>query len=177
MSNPNPPPNASLFEQALGVFSAIPVALIVLLTFVDVFGRYVFSSPIKGGLEIIEQCMALVVFTALPLVTRQRAHISVGLFDGMKDGLFKRIRTTLCDLIAAAGLALITWRVGVQALQDQHEGAASVVLGLPQAPVGFAMAVLAAAATLAALGLAWNSLMQTSAEPQAAPATPTGDAA
>ncbi len=32
------------FERALGVLMAIPVALIVVLTFVDVFGRYVFSA-------------------------------------------------------------------------------------------------------------------------------------
>ncbi|MBL8342626.1 MAG: TRAP transporter small permease [Rubrivivax sp.] len=153
-----PPGPVVWLERALGVFSALPVALIVLLTFVDVFGRYVFSSPVRGGVEITEHAMALVIFAALPLVTRQRAHISVGVLDGMKRGTFTRIRTTLCDLIAAGGLALITWRVAAQALDDRKSGTASVVLGLPQAPLGYAMTVLAAAATLAALGLAWTSL-------------------
>jgi TRAP-type transport system small permease protein len=144
-------------ERVLGLISALPVALIVALTFVDVFGRYVFSSPVRGSLEIIEFAMALVIFTALPLVTHHRQHVSVGLFDGQRPGMARRLRVTLCDLLSSLALAVLTWRLLVQALEDQASGAASVVLGLPQAPLAFALSALAATATVLMLMLTWRS--------------------
>jgi TRAP-type C4-dicarboxylate transport system permease small subunit len=142
----------------LGLLSAIPVALIVVLTFVDVFGRYVFSSPIRGSVEIIEYAMAMLIFTALPLITRHRQHVSVGLLDGVTKGAVQRLRLTVCDAISTAALALMTWRLAVQSLADWQAGQATVVLGLPHAPLGFAMTTLAAMATIAMLGLSWRSL-------------------
>lgn len=78
---------SDLLFRVLGWLSALPVALIVVLTFADVLGRYVFSSPVRGSLEMIEFAMALVIFTALPLVTRQREHVTVSLIDGMFKSL------------------------------------------------------------------------------------------
>lgn len=152
------PARTPRLEQALGLISALPVALIVALTFVDVFGRYVFAAPVRGSMEIIEQAMALVIFTALPLVTRQRQHVSVSLFDRQPQGIARRIRTTLCDAISTLALAVLTWRLLVQALDDRESGAASVVLGLPQAPLGFALTALAATSTVLMAMLTWQSL-------------------
>lgn len=151
-------PPASLLERALALISALPVALIVGLTFVDVFGRYVFAAPVRGSVEIIEQAMALVIFTALPLVTRQRQHVSVGLFDGQRPGALRRLRTTACDAVSTVALAVLTWRLAVQAVNDWQDGAASVVLGLPQAPLGFALTALAATSTVLMAAMAWHSL-------------------
>jgi TRAP-type C4-dicarboxylate transport system permease small subunit len=159
----SPPPAAA--ERALGLLSAIPVALIVVLTFVDVFGRYLFASPIRGSVEIIEYAMALLIFTALPLITRHRQHVSVGLLDGVTRGLWQRVRVSLCDAISAAALALMTWRLAVQSLADWTAGQASVVLGLPHAPLGFAMTALSAVATIVMLGLAWHSLSSKGTQP------------
>lgn len=145
-------------EQALGLISALPVALIVALTFVDVFGRYVFAAPVRGSVEIIEQAMALVIFTALPLVTRQRQHVSVSLFDSQQPGLARRLRVTLCDAISTLALAVLSWRLLVQARDDLESGAASVVLALPQAPLGFALTALAATSTVLMGLLTWQSL-------------------
>ena len=63
---PNPAPRAHALDRLLGGLSALPVALIMVLTFADVLGRYVFSSPLRGSVELIEYAMALVIFTALP---------------------------------------------------------------------------------------------------------------
>jgi TRAP-type transport system small permease protein len=153
-----PPAHPHALERALGLLTALPVALIVTLTFVDVFARYVFSAPVRGSVEIIEQAMALVIFTALPLVTHHRQHVSVGLLDGLRKGLLRRVKTTLCDAISTAALALMTWRLAVQALDDLDSRSASVVLNLPHAPLGFAMTVLAALSTLVMLALTWRSL-------------------
>ena len=124
----------------------------------DVFGRYVFSAPIRGSVEIIEYAMAMVIFTALPLVTRHRGHVSVSLIDGVVSGAVRRVKTVLCDAISTLALGLLSWRLWVQAGEDLRSGAATVVLGWPHAPLYFAMTALVALAALAMLGLTWRSL-------------------
>lgn len=160
MSEPVPGAHAppDMLDRSLGILSAIPLALIVVLTFADVFARYIFSAPIRGSIEIIEYAMAMAIFTALPLVTRSRGHVSVSLIDGMIKGGVRRAKTVLCDLISAFALGLTTWRLGVQAIEDFKADSATLVLAWPHAPLYFAMAALCATATVVMLRLAWLSL-------------------
>ena len=77
-----------------------PLALIVLLTFADVFARYLFARPIRGSVEIIQYAMALVIFTALPLVTRHRGHVTVSLVDKLLSGRAAWVRQLVCDALS-----------------------------------------------------------------------------
>ena len=67
--------------------------------------------------------------------------------------------------VATLALAVLTWRLQVQASDDLQSGAASVVLGLPQAPLGFALAALAATSTILMGLLTWQSLTGRGAKP------------
>ena len=144
-------------ENTLAWLSALPVALIVLLTFVDVLGRYLFSSPIRGSMEIIEFSMALVVFTALPLVTLQRGHVSVSLIDNLFSGQGHRIKRALCDSINAVALGLLTWRLFMQSLYDLQTSASTVVLGLPNAALSFVLTFFAGLSTVVVLMQIWRT--------------------
>jgi TRAP-type C4-dicarboxylate transport system permease small subunit len=141
-----------MLERLLGWLSALAVAWIVALTFFDVLGRYLFASPIRGSVEMIEYAMAMVIFSALPLVTRYRGHVSVSLIDGWFKGLGQRIKVMGCDVVSAFALGLLTWRLYLQGKSDLESGMATVVLGLPHAPLSFAMALLAGLTTLVVLG-------------------------
>lgn len=160
MSQPEPSPTAApgALDRVLGLLSALPLALIVGLTFADVFARYLFAAPIRGSVEIIEYAMAMSIFTALPLVTRQRGHVSVSLIDGVVRGGLRRVKNATCDAISALALGLMAWRLAVQAIEERQNGTATIVLAWPHAPLFFAMAAFAAAATLAMLCLTWHSL-------------------
>ncbi len=156
-------------SRALAWLSAMPVALIVLLTFADVFGRYVFASPLRGSVEIIEYAMAMVIFSALPLVTRQRGHISVSLIDNMVKGAAERWKVLLCDSISVIALGLLTWRLWVKGLDDLKSKAATVVLKMPHAPLSFVLSVLAGLTAVLMLVLLWRTFTQAS--------TPLGEGA
>ena len=156
----NPAPRANALDRLLGVLSALPVALIVVLTFADVLGRYLFSSPLRGSVELIEYAMALVIFTALPSVTRSRGHVSVSLIDGLVRGTARRIKMVLCDALSALALGLMTWRLWVQGAEDLEAGTSSIVLGLPQAPLSFALAAFAGISMLVMLMLIVATLRQ-----------------
>lgn len=145
-------------DRALTWLSALPVALIVVLTFVDVLGRYIFSSPLRGSLEIIEYAMALVIFAALPLITRHRGHVTVSLIENLVKGHARRIKSVLCDAISAFALGLLTWRLYLQGVEDLDSKGSTVVLNLPHAPLSFALTVFAGLSTLIVLMMIGRTL-------------------
>ena len=66
-----------LIVPALGLIAATELFCLMLLTCVDVIGRYFFSSPVAGGFEITEMLLAGLIFSALPLVTLRGEHVTV----------------------------------------------------------------------------------------------------
>jgi len=128
----------------LGFVSALPLALIVVLTFFDVFARYLFSHPIPGASEIIQFAMALAIFTALPLVTHAGGHITVDIFTYALSNRTKAFLQLPCELFSGLALAVIAWRLWVQAGEYAESHTATIVLQLDMAPLAYAMAVFAA---------------------------------
>ena len=51
--------------------------MIAVVTFCDVFARYVFSAPFTFTVELTEISMALIVFLGVGLVTHDDGHINV----------------------------------------------------------------------------------------------------
>lgn len=143
--------NEDGLDRWLGILSSLPLGLIVALTFLDVFARYLISAPIKGSLEIIQYAMALSIFAALPLVTRHRGHVTVSLIDGLLGAVAMRVKTILCDLISLLALLLMSWRLWIYAGESIEEKQQTIVLALPQGPLVYILAVFAALTSLLVL--------------------------
>ena len=150
MHEPSPPSRTDedRLDRALGLLSAIPLALIVVITFADVFARYLFASPIRGSVEMVEFAMALVIFTAMPLVTRHRGHVTVSLIDNLLRGRAIAVRRLVCDALSALALGLMAWRLALHGADDFEAGTRTIVLEWLQAPLTWAMAVLAGVSAL-----------------------------
>lgn len=71
--------------------SGLVILVMMLLTFADVIGRYLFHSPIFGGTEIISALLALAIFSGLGVINARDDHITVELFEGP----IKRLMTPL----------------------------------------------------------------------------------
>lgn len=136
------PPSADgpdRLDRTLGVVSAAPLALIVALTFMDVFARYVFASPVRGASEIIQFAMALAVFAALPLVTRHGEHVTVDLLTHKLSGRMRSGLQVMCEAASGVALAIVAWRLWVQAGEFAESATATIVLGWGMAPLAYAM--------------------------------------
>jgi TRAP-type mannitol/chloroaromatic compound transport system permease small subunit len=104
-------------SRMLGLIAGASLFAMMLLTFVDVIGRYGFHRSIFGAAEIIEQLMMLTVFAGLAFITAKNEHITVTLMEGLIVGridlLKSRKRTAVLDLpqwhlpMSAAILSLI----------------------------------------------------------------------
>ena len=63
------------FIKVLEVLSSIVLCAMMLLTFVDVLGRYIFSAPVFGAAEMISTMLALTIFMGLGLANARDRHI------------------------------------------------------------------------------------------------------
>ena len=138
--------NARLMPQArtlLGIVVAAVPLLMVVITCDDVIGRRI-DRPLPGAIEMIELLMGVLVFGALPMVTADREHVTVGLFDGALGKSIRLLRDRVVNIVSAAVVAVIAWRLFAKAIEMAKFGDASNYLGLPLAPLAFFMAAMTA---------------------------------
>lgn len=129
-------------RAALIAALGVTVYGMMLLTFVDVAGRYLFNAPLGGAKELTEVLLALMVFGAAPLVTASRSHITTALFESAMKGRVLKLRNGAIAVVSAFCCAVLAWRLWVQGVAMADLKGGTPLLGVPLAPVFFAMAVL-----------------------------------
>ncbi|MBK0326120.1 TRAP transporter small permease [Rhodobacteraceae bacterium F11138] len=141
VSNPAPPYGGGLdigplLEWSIGLGAALILFCLVLITCVDVVGRYILQAPLAGAFELTEILLAALVFLALPLTTERREHIEVDLLNVL-GGRINRLLAAFAGLFSAALLATFAWRLASHAWKAAEDGAVTNALEIPLAPFGF----------------------------------------
>lgn len=161
--DPVPNPTAAVHIRGLSPASKVlaGIACLVLfammvLTFVDVMGRYVFLAPLPAAYEMISLMMPAIIFCALPLTMLRETHVTVDLLDGFVRPRLARVQGVFVNMFSAAALALVAWRLGIKSFEDRNWETVTDELLLLVWPFGAAMTVLCAIAALAALVNAWS---------------------
>jgi TRAP-type transport system small permease protein len=99
-----------LFLQGL---SAVTLFALMMVTCVDVVGRYVFNSPLTGSTELTEIAVGIVVFSVLPIISWRNDHIVVDLLDPLFPALAQFIRTIIINICICIGLLFLGQRINV----------------------------------------------------------------
>ncbi|MBT3552933.1 MAG: TRAP transporter small permease [Rhodospirillaceae bacterium] len=155
----HPAEAAAGFAWPLRIMTAIAALFmfaITALTFVDVTGRYVFNSPVDGGVEFIEFGLGFLIFSALPLVIIKRAQITVELFDNFMSAGFKRVREVIVLIASAGMIGFITERMYTTGVEMHENDDISLHLDLPMAPILFILCGLAAISFVIQIYVAWR---------------------
>lgn len=125
----------------LEYIAAIMLAGIMLLVIVDVVARYLFHKPIAASFEMTDMIMQVMVYLCIAVAMASNDHIRVTLIDGILSrvprlsGWIERLSSILVALaLLGAGIAEIGFAKG-KAVEI------SAVLGLPIAPIAWAIAV------------------------------------
>ena len=129
-------------QYALGFTSASVLFLMMLITAVDVVGRYVFNTPLPGGFEVTELLLAALIYCGLPLVSRRREHIVIDTFDPYFSPRFKRALDMIAEVICALTLAGVGYLIFKRAVRVADYGDTTTVLKLPLAPIVYLMGVM-----------------------------------
>ncbi|GGF07196.1 TRAP transporter small permease [Stappia taiwanensis] len=142
---------AGVLAWGLRLAASLLLLAMMIVTFVDVVGRYVFNAPLAGAYELTEVLLALVVFIGLPIVTFRREHVTVDLVTSRLPSVLRRGLAVLAGVVMLLVLAVLAWRLGLLAVDFTDYGDTTVNLKIPLGPVAAVMAVLAAMSALAAL--------------------------
>ena len=93
--------------RALLLGGAAILFAMLLLTCIDVAGRYLLNAPVNGKTEITRFMMAGLIACALPVVSVTGEQITVDLLDRFFRGRAAAVQELLIDLIAAGALAVL----------------------------------------------------------------------
>ncbi len=141
------------FVPVLGYVAAVVLFCLMLLTCVDVFGRYFLNRPVWGGFELTEMLLAALIFAGLPLVTLRGDHVTVDLLDPITPDWLFRVQHAAACAIGSVCTAYLAWRLWLRAENLQQAGETTAVLKIQQAWLTYAMAVLMAFTAVALLVL------------------------
>ena len=133
-----------LLELLCGLLSGVALFAIMALTFFDVLGRKFLSASIPGSLELTELLMVVVIFGALPLVSRRGEHVEFDSLDSYLPAWLRRVQQVVVQLVCGAallGLAILMWNTGADFAQT---GETTAQLKIAKAPFIYGMAVLCA---------------------------------
>lgn len=146
-----PEPGLGFVAVVLKVFVAVVLFALMVLTCVDVVGRYVFTAPVPGAAELTEFGMGLLIFGALPIVTARHDHVTIGLLAMFGGGRIARIQHAVVVATSLVALAIMTWRLWARAAELARYADTSIYLGIPVAPFAWFMSVMSGLAVLALL--------------------------
>lgn len=137
-------------ESLLNLAGGIVIFLLVALATVNVLGRWLFSTPISGYIDWVEQAMAFIAFLGIAYTQRMGGHIRMDIIVGQFRGRwlwFTELLTTslmlVVTLVLIYGSYLHFWRA-------YSLGDSSLDINLPTWP---AKLVVTVALTILALRL------------------------
>ncbi len=145
------PPIATRAADALSAISAMAIVAIGVITCTDVAGRYLFSAPLRGAHEVLDMLTCLSIFPALARLSLQRTHISVDLIDGYVTPTFRSRLLKVIDLLCAAALAVVAYRMFVYAGKIHDYGDQTLFLKIPLYPYAYMVSAMSALAALACI--------------------------
>ena len=133
----------ALLNRTLLAASAFCLFLMMSITLVDATGRYFFAMPIQGASEIVGLLLGYTIFLAVPVVTRDRGHITVGVLAERLPRLAAALERGLVWAATFGGFGLVTWLLLDQANHMRRGGDLLTYVDLPRYPFVYPLVALA----------------------------------
>ena len=133
-------------EGLLGIAASAILMAMMLLTFVDVVARYVFSRPLRGAFEVTELMLLVLIFAGLPLVSFTDEHAVMDFVDRLLGPRGQRALIGAVQALSAAFMFLLAWLTWLKADRIWAYRDATDVLRILYGPFVYFMALTLALA-------------------------------
>src|SRR5690242_8311500 len=114
----------------------------MVLTFADVVARYLFNRPIRGGFEITEMLLLVLIFAGLPLVSHADEHVTMDFIDRLLPPRALGAMVRFVHGIVAGLFAFLSWQVFLKAERISRYGDTTDVLLIAIGPFVYFMAAM-----------------------------------
>jgi TRAP-type C4-dicarboxylate transport system permease small subunit len=129
-------------DAALGIAASAILFCMMTLTFVDVILRYVFSRPLRGGFEVTELLLLVLIFAGLPLVTHANEHVTMDLVDRWLSPRLRALWTRVMEVVSALLMFGLTWFMWIKAQRIAGYGDTTDVLRIAVGPFVYFMVAM-----------------------------------
>ena len=133
----------SFIVKTLEALTCIFLLLMMVLSFIDVLGRYVFNQPIFGANEMISSLLALVIFSGLGMANARDDHIVVELLDHKVRRLSPKVYEVVIQGFSVLAMSLIAYVLLDLAIESYQHKALTFVLEIPLAYIAGSVSFLA----------------------------------
>lgn len=125
------------------MMASVALFALMVLTFADVVMRSAFNAPIEAATELIRLGIAVLVFSALPVLSWREQHIAVDLLDGPFAKMrLQRWRDGFVALACGVMLWFPAGRVVDLAYRAQSYGDQTEYLEIPTFYIGMFIAAM-----------------------------------
>ncbi len=130
------------YQRIHKILIAISVFAMMMITVVDVFGRYILNTPLRGASELVGLLLAAMVMLGLPSVSARREHIAVGALEGILPSRARQWLRHAIELLCAVVAVLIVVALAFRTRQVFGTGEHSLILRIALWPTAAALTVL-----------------------------------
>ncbi|MEZ2722010.1 TRAP transporter small permease [Paenalcaligenes hominis] len=116
---------------SLALVGAAILFLVCVLSTYSVIGRWLFSEPVLGDVELVQMGAALSIAACLPYAQMRNAHLIVDFFTLKAPPKLKRGLDIGAALLLALCAAVLGWRSVVGGIESYHYGESSMILAWP----------------------------------------------
>lgn len=132
------------FLRLLAYAGGLVLAALAVMVIYEIFMRYFFGRPFRGGFEMTEVAMAVIVACGLPYTAIKDGHVSVDIFSKVLDRPGFRWLNFAVHTLGAATLFLLAWQSWKHALSGMAYGDVTNMMRIPLFPFQMGVAVSAA---------------------------------
>ena len=118
--------------------------MMMVLTFADVVARYLVNIPIRGGFEITELTLLVLIFAGLPLVSHADEHVTMDFIDRILPPRLRGAWIRVMHGICAAIMFFLAWQVWIKATRIASYSDTTDVLRITIGPFVYFMALMIA---------------------------------
>jgi len=129
-------------DAVLGIAASAILFAMMLLTFVDVVARYLFNFPLRGGFEVTELMLLVLIFAGLPLVSHADEHVTMDFIDRLLPQAALRVLVRAVHALCAALMFFLAWQMWLKAQTIGGYGDTTDVIKIPVAPFVYFMAAM-----------------------------------
>jgi len=141
--------------------AAVTLLALMLITCVDVFGRYLFNNPLTGSTELTEIAVGIVIFSVFPIVSWRNDHVVVDILDHFFSRRVHMVRTIVINLLISVALVFLGQRIYVLGQRSLSYGEVTEYLAIP---LGWMMIFIAIMCWVTALAVVTLGVVRAIAE-------------
>lgn len=119
------------YFRLLLIIPILALVIMMMMTVADVFMRYVFNAPISGTYDLVEICLLVSVYLALPSVLLEGQPIVINLIDGLVPPGAVALLKAIAAAAAIVLLCFIFWSMLNPAREAYEFGDVKPELGFP----------------------------------------------